>query len=264
MNRQSPRAVRLRYEPQSCHARIPVGPGAGEGDPLLAGISRIGAGDMGLVKAQELPFRGIFFRAMGWPVDKVFSVRQMHTRRVIAVEDGLTAEEAARREADGLVSGPDSGAVLTVTAADCIPVFLRDHVTGAYGIVHSGWKGTGIARDALEMMADRFGSRPADISATIGPGIGPCCYKVSEERWRLFRDEFEAAACRAPDGSPVLDLVRANEDLLTGAGVLAILRVTDCTCCSTELGSFRRQGQAFTRMLAFIGPRDLSPASGIC
>ncbi len=264
MNRQSPHAVSLRVEPDSRHARIPLDLDAGDGDPVSAGISLIDAGDMGLAKAGELPFRGDFFHAMGWPSQRVFAVRQMHTRRVIAVGAGRGVEETAREEADGLVSGRESGAILTVTAADCIPVFLSDPVTGAYGIVHSGWKGTGIAGDAVREMAARFGSRPADIRAVIGPGIGPCCYRVPEERWLAFKEAFGAGAVRAPDGAPVLDLIRANEDVLAAEGVVRITRVEDCTCCTPRLGSFRRQGQGFTRMLAFIGPRALFHAARGC
>lgn len=251
-------------EPNSLNALIPLDPDAGDGDFFAAGISLIGAGDMGLAKAGELPFRGDFFHAMGWPSHRVFAVRQMHTRRVIAVQAGLGVEETARQEADGLVSGRESGAILTVTAADCIPVFLSDPATGAYGIVHSGWKGTGIAGDAVREMTALFGTRPADVLAVIGPGIGPCCYRVPEERWRAFKEAFASGAVRAPDGSPVLDLIRANEDVLSGAGVERITRVADCTCCSPHLGSFRRQGQSFTRMLAFIGPRSLFTAARGC
>ena len=67
-----------------------------------------------------------------------------------------------------------------------LPIFLVDPVTGAFGLVHSGWKGTGIVHAALESMMAAFGTDPRDVSVTIGPGIGPCCYRVPEERARVF------------------------------------------------------------------------------
>ena len=152
--------------------------------------------------------------------------------------------------------------LLTVTVADCLPVFLLDTVTGAFGVVHSGWKGTGIAGDAIRLMAARYGTRAADISAAIGPGIGPCCYIVPPDRCAEFRARFGPDV--VGEGSR-LDLRRANLALLESLGVGSACVVEECTCCSGRLGSFRRQaaGQPgaaghrgagqFTRMLAFIG-----------
>ena len=104
-------------------------------------------------------------------------------------------------------------------------------------------------------MAEAFGTRPADICAAIGPGIGACCYAVPEERAAGFAAQFGAdAVVRGAGGTPRLDLRRANVDMLREAGVSDISVVKDCTCCTPSLGSFRRQGAAdFTLMLACIG-----------
>lgn len=163
------------------------------------------------------------------------------------------AQSLAALEADGMVtSRPD--AVLTVTVADCLPIFLADRRTGAFGLVHSGWRGTGIVREAIRVMTESFGTRAGDILAVIGPGIGPCCYTVGQERHDGFRGQFgEAAVSRGPGGDFRLDLKTANVQLLEAAGVCSILVTTDCTCCSPGLGSFRREGEGFHRMLAFLG-----------
>jgi YfiH family protein len=150
-----------------------------------------------------------------------------------------------------------SDAVLSVTVADCLPVFLADRRTGAFGIVHSGWRGTGIVREALALMTTWFGSQPAEVAAVIGPGIGACCYTVPEERAVRFAAEYGSDTIqRGEDGTLRLDLRAANIHLLDGAGVQEIGVVTDCTSCSKKLGSFRRQGPAeYTLMLAWIGGR---------
>ena len=146
-------------------------------------------------------------------------------------------------------------AVLSATVADCLPIFLQDTVSGAFGLVHSGWKGTGVVVNALRAMHDRYRTHAPDVAATIGPGIGPCCYRVPEERADLFARQFGAATVvRNQDGTPSLDLREANLALLRDAGVKAVTVVEDCTSCSEALGSFRRQGPArYSVMLSCIG-----------
>lgn len=229
------------------HCDIPVING------INAGITLAAAGDMALSRARTLPWRDRFLSARGIPTERLYALRQVHSRRVRLVGE-QSVEEMAAIEADGLLTDrPD--AVLSVTVADCLPIYLADRRTGAFGIVHSGWKGTGIVGEALAVMASRFGSRPADVSAVIGPGIGACCYTVPEERAAFFASAYGAGTVlRRAYGAPRLDLRAANIELLRRADVEDITVFTDCTSCSPKLGSFRRQGAAdFTLMLAWIG-----------
>lgn len=141
---------------------------------------------------------------------------------------------------------------LAVTVADCMPIFLSDRAGGAHGILHSGWKGTGIVAVALDLMHSRWGTEPADLEVVLGPCIGACCYRVDEARAEAFAAQWGEAAVRiGGDGAPHLDLRAANITLLQQRGVERITVVSDCTACSEILGSFRREGaQRFTRMLA--------------
>ena len=245
----------LSYGSDDMYCEMPLGAvssGPREGR-LRAGISLARAGDMDFSRRTVLPWRGRLLAALGIDGGRLLSVRQVHSRRVLMV-DGLSPSALENLEADGLVSrGPD--AVLAITVADCLPIFLADPVTGAFGLVHSGWKGTGIAVEAIRFMGERFGTRVGDMRVTIGPGIGACCYKVPEERCDQFAARFgEDAVVRGSAGDFRLDLGRANVSLLEKAGVRDIMLVSDCTCCSPALGSFRREGPAgFTHMLAFIG-----------
>ncbi len=215
-----------------------------------AGISLAAAGDMGLLRSPEN--RGRFLRSLNIDADRAFGLRQVHSRRVVRI-DGQSPAELAGLEADGMVTDR-ADAVLTVTVADCLPVFLVDASRGVFGLAHSGWKGTGIAADTVRRMAAEFGSRPSDLAVTIGPGIGACCYRVPADRADGFAREFgqEAVVC-GPDGAPRLDLRRANLALLESLGVGEVSVVEDCTCCTPFLGSFRRQGMdGYTLMLAFL------------
>ncbi len=250
------REILLELPPGSLHVDLPVGPG------LRAGISLAAAGDMALSKAGALPRRSRFLEGRGLAGGRLFTLRQVHSRTVVAVDE-LAPGDTAVREADGMVARR-ADSVLTVTVADCLPILLVDRASGAFGIVHSGWKGTGIVGEAIAAMGARFESRAADIAVTIGPGIGACCYRVPEERAVLFAEAHgQGAVVRGDDGTPRLDLRRANVELLRRAGVEDIAVVKNCTCCSPALGSFRRQGaRDFTLMLAYITGREQCSPSG--
>ena len=160
--------------------------------------------------------------------------------------------------------------ILAITIADCLPVFLLDTENGYFSLVHSGWKGTGIVLNALDIM-QKAGTKPQAIAAVLGPCIQGCCYKVDKERAVQFENEFGAASPHIQDsaeyplGSPVrydpsgsyISLQAANARLLTARGVQHIAYCTDCTFCDERLGSFRREGpQSFTRMIAMISPAN--------
>ena len=140
-----------------------------------------------------------------------------------------------------------------------MPIWLFDAKRRAFGLLHSGWKGTGILEAGVLRMGAEFGCPPADISVILGPSIGSCCYAVPEERASGFSAEFGAKAtrrARSPDGKifHYLDLRAANLMLAEKLGIGRLMDVRLCTSCSPFLGSYRRQGAAgFTRMLALCG-----------
>ncbi|MDR1587930.1 MAG: polyphenol oxidase family protein [Treponema sp.] len=264
-------------------ARFPfVYDGAKLSRPACAVSSRF-AGDMGRIPGQDNPAREKFLRALeralGLDPAWVFSVAQVHSRNVIAV-DRLSAKTGP--EADGLVSG-DPALSLAVMVADCLPVFLYDVEGGAFALVHSGWKGTGIVLEALRLMREHRRTRPEAVAAVLGPCIQGCCYRVDEARSRAFQAEFGGSSGAFPLGPVVIEraglpdgpgfflsLQAANARLLANAGVRNIAVCRDCTFTDERLGSFRRQGPAsYTRMLAVlvsggrhlcVSPTCVSPA----
>ena len=197
-------------------------------------------------------------------------VQLSHSRTVY---DVLCAEDTAGKIGDGIITVNPS-LVPTVTVADCVPLFLWEPRTGVFGIVHSGWKGTGIVADALALAAERYGANASDFFIAIGPHIRECCYCVDEERADYFARNFSSDCVTPLDDaqSPKirwntgggrafrLSLERANLALLKKIGVQErrITLCTDCTCCNPVFGSNRRETIAtgcqdnFTVMAAFI------------
>ena len=202
-------------------------------------------------------------------------VELIHSQVVYALEQGengepiLQSKEGSHPEAldfwrgDGAIT-TSSKLVPVVTVADCLPIFLYDAKTGCRGVLHSGWKGTGIVVQALKLAERTYGAQPSDFSVVIGPHIHSCCYQVEEERISYFTNQF-GSSCIIPPNN--LSLAQANVNLLLEAGVPEdnILCCSDCTCCDTRLGSFRRETaglpesmplseklRRFTTMMAFV------------
>jgi hypothetical protein len=198
-----------------------------------------------------------------------------------------TAADAERDhpwKADGLFTD-EPGLLVGVQTADCIPVLVADRKKKVVAAFHAGWRGTvkRIVENGIGRLRLEFGSRPEDLIAAIGPGIGPCCYAVGDEvrsefesqftyAQELFHEVYDSDAIRtkypmlfltqrAPGHSPIgpslhLDLIEANRRQLLDAGLSpsAITVMGGCTNCRTDLFfSYRgSQGHAGS-MMAAIG-----------
>jgi hypothetical protein len=213
-------------------------------------LSTRSAGSMRFNPGVRNAIREAWLRSMGFDPARVLSLPLIHSRRVYVAS---VPSDLADLEGDGIITdNQDACAMLTV--ADCMPIFLFDPDSGAFGVLHSGWKGTGILTEACRLMATEFGTRPTRLSVAFGPRIGVCCYPVDEERAMLFYNEFGSSAVVRLDGQPRLDLVAANLALAENLGISSITVADACTSCDSNLGSYRREGPLeFTRMAAAIG-----------
>jgi purine-nucleoside/S-methyl-5'-thioadenosine phosphorylase / adenosine deaminase len=171
------------------------------------------------------------------------TVKQIHSSTCVAGE----GRSGILGEGDALIENTP-GSVVAVKTADCIPILLADERLRAVAAIHAGWRGTAarIAGRAIALMTERFGTRPADLHAAIGPGIGACCYEVGPE----VREQFGA------EGRGPLDLPRENACQLQQSGVTRERIYTSnlCTkCLAGEFHSFRRDRDAAGRMYSFAG-----------
>ncbi len=170
-------------------------------------------------------------------------------------------------EADGFVALPGAAGAVIKTA-DCVPVLLADPATGAVGGAHAGWRGSclGVARAAVEALAEATGSAPSSFHALIGPAIGPCCFEVGPEVPAAFaaagRDPARiTAAAPSARGRPCLDLPKENRLQLLEAGLDAS-RVTVaevCTRCEPAFHSYRREGSGVGRNWSVVVPAAVPP-----
>jgi YfiH family protein len=204
--------------------------------------------------------------SVGASLDLLMRVRQVHGNLVRVVARGEPADATHRPDGDAVVSDV-SGLALAVMVADCVPVLLADRRSGAAAAIHAGWRGTaaGVVGRAIALMVARFGTRPEDLTAAVGPSIGACCYEVGPELVDAFlaaghdRASVDAwfGVMRLPDGrgSLRLDLWRATVDQLRGAG-LSPSGIHACGLCTQThadvFDSYREYGTNAGRMAAIV------------
>jgi YfiH family protein len=155
-------------------------------------------------------------------------------------------------DGDAILSDAE-GRFVAVKTADCLPILLVDERHRAVAAVHAGWRGTvaGVCISSLKAMAARWGTRPADVQAAIGPGIGPCCFEVGPEVAVQFGEPFQRSH---------INLEQANRRQLIEAGLVPerIYTLGLCTfCLSDQFHSFRRDREKAGRMISVIGVKTL-------
>src|ERR1700733_3384709 len=189
------------------------------------------------------------------------TLRQIHSSLIRRV----TAEDISTSlKGDGLMTD-QPGVLLGIQTADCIPVLVADRKKRAIAAFHAGWRGTvaRIVENGVGRMRVEFGSKPEHLIASIGPGIGQCCYSVGDDVREQFESQFPYApdlfhevydsdpvkekypmlflTARAPGHSDLgpsmhLDLVEANRRQLLAAGLKkgSIFVTGQCTGCNTD------------------------------
>lgn len=185
--------------------------------------------------------------ALGFAVDRVARLDQVHGTDVVRAAPGV-------QRADALVTD-EPGLLLTIMTADCYPLLFEDTEAGVVGAAHAGWRGTlgRVAAHTVDAMVD-LGARRSHVRAAVGPGICADRYEVSAEVAAAFADAGLGLAVRSVSGAVHLDLLAANVAVLEEAGVSGE-RVWAAERCSTEpeFFSYRQDGGRTGRMWAAIG-----------
>lgn len=129
--------------------------------------------------------------------ERVATLHQVHGARVVEA-----SEAGPHVRADAIVSD-DPGWTLAVSIADCVPVLLHDPGGGAVAAVHAGWRGTaaGVVEAAVAELRARYGSRPVDLVAAIGPSISGSAYQVGPEVVEAFLGAGMPRDLAVPDPS---------------------------------------------------------------
>lgn len=224
--------------------------------------------------------RRLFCEVLGASDESLVVLQQMHSDVLHIVKKAQC--DAVKGDA---LATQTPGLLLGIQTADCIPILLVDPRRRVVAAIHAGWRGTlgRIAAKTVGRMVMEFGTRPENLLAALGPGIGRCCYEVGPEVVKEFAAQFSDATqwfdgpfdvlASGEDPNPLpwltmmppghappplrchLDLHSANSAILCATGLQRenIFASSICTSCRTDLFfSYRREGVT-GRMMAVIG-----------
>ena len=177
------------------------------------------------------------------PPERLTTVYQVHSPKVVVVEEPWTADAAP--EADAMVTA-GRRIVLGILTADCAPVLFADTRKRVVGAAHAGWRGAldGVLEATISQMVG-LGARLERIVAVIGPCIAQRSYEVGQD----FRDRFVAdsennadffAPSRRP-GHAQFDLVGYVARRIVSAGVETVQNCPNDTVAEADrFFSYRR------------------------
>jgi len=198
--------------------------------------------------------------AFGLARRQFFLVHQVHGDGILVIDDENFPTFTRRPPACDAVITTRPGLALCILTADCVPILMFDGQQRIIAAVHAGWRGAalGIAHRVAGLLRERFGSRPEDLQAAIGPAIGPCCYEVDDAVRTAMAGQPGEDAAFTPQrsaGKWQFDLRLANRRQLEAAGIPGdnIQEGNLCTSCRREM-FFSHRGEAGKtgRLLNFI------------
>jgi len=166
-------------------------------------------------------------------------------------------------DTDGLTTNKKDK-VLSLTFADCTPIYLFDKNQKVIANIHSGWKGTvkKIAKKSVEFMKEKYNSNTEDIICVIGPTIRKCHFEVKQDVRDIFYNEFkymqninDIIEYNEETESYFIDTVEINKNLLKEEGIPEenIIDSKVCTYCNSDIiHSYRKEGKEAGRNTALI------------
>lgn len=227
-------------------------------------------------------------RAVGVSPMQLVRLHQVHGVEVFVAAGSAVSAGTALPEADIVLIG-EPGVAGGIQVADCVPLLLADRVRGVVAAAHAGWRGLADngPRVAVDALASKFGTRPSEIIAALGPSIGACCYEVgSDVRERFAAGGFAAATIagwfhgrrlQVADNPPMARVAQATprpnrwffdgwaaaRDQLREAGVPAEQIFGAGLCTASHPGvfcSYRRDGSPSGRLAAAVTCRGCADA----
>ena len=139
------------------------------------------------------------------------------------------------------------GVLLTVSVADCTPVYLTDPARGTIGLLHAGWRGTAarILAAGVAVLVEH-GSSVSDIVMHCGVAICGTCYEVGSE-------VAEALGEPPVSGKTHVDIRAVLAAQAAALGIEQVSVSPFCTAHDAGFHSHRGSGGRAGRMIAYLG-----------
>lgn len=180
------------------------------------------------------------------PTEPVW-LNQVHGTTVIQADTAstlLTADASYTHEPN---------IICAVLTADCLPILICDRNATTVAAIHAGWRG--LAAGVIEHTIATLDIKQNELTAWLGPAIGPQVYEVGEEVRQQFIDYHPAAEIAfQPNANErwLANIYLLAKQRLTQCGIMAIYGGDYCTYTNETLFfSYRRDGQT-GRMASLI------------
>jgi len=192
--------------------------------------------------------REVFFNSIKINEKNIAFQKQTHSDNVLIIN-----RPGIYNNCDGLLTN-EINIFLSVSVADCVPIFIYDLENKVVGAIHSGWQGSEkkILSKAIKLLKSHFNSKPENIYSFIGFSAGVCCYEIGKD----IANKFEKEYLRFYNNKIFLDLKKLNYSLLLQENIPEnnIEICSLCTICNSNiLHSYRRDKQYSGRMMGIIG-----------
>jgi len=183
--------------------------------------------------------------------DLVHPVKSLQSKfnrvKIVSSQDmGKTIEKT-----DGLIT-MDKSLFLTITVADCLPIFIYEPEKEIIGLVHAGWRNLAknILREAIEKI------KTNNLLVGIGPGIGQCHFEVKQDVIAKFKPYLKNTLLER-NGKSFLDLKKIAKIQLMDLGIREqnIEISPECTFCLKDKYFSFRKNRVLQTTMAVIGRR---------
>ena len=164
---------------------------------------------------------------------RLIQVNQVHGSHILVLQQNRPDTQEDAFSADAMITNLPRVALM-VKQADCQGIIIYDPAKKVLANVHCGWRGNvlNVLRRVVNRMEQAFGSNKADLQASIGPSLGPCCAEFTThkdifpetfDRFKVMENHFNlwAASCWQ------LETAGLKPENIEVAGI--------CTRCRTDL-----------------------------
>lgn len=214
---------------------------------MYFGISKKKDGPMKYSEENRL----LFFKNNELEQKIIISAGLVHSDQ-IKIVDGVKASQTIP-DCDALISN-QVHQLLTITVADCLPIYFYDKQKKVIALAHAGWRGvlSLIAPKVIEKMKEHYHCQPSNLEVIIGPHIQACHFEVKNDVARQFKE----TDLITKDGKTFINLAQTVTNQLVEVKIpITNIKISpDCTYCrSDQYFSYRRDQKAeLETMIAYI------------
>ena len=194
--------------------------------------------------------RFLFFKSKGLDNKIIVSAGLVHKNNVAIVDNIKGGEIIAN--CDALITCQNKN-LLTITVADCLPIYFYDREKGVVALAHAGWRGVtaNIIKEVVDTFVNHYASNLGDIEVLIGPHIKDCHFEVKDD----VSSQFKNHNIIIRDRKTYISLSRVVKEQLLQQGINNINISDECTyCLNKKYFSYRRDNpKDLETMIAYIG-----------